>query len=625
MAVATLLLVASVCIGSGWPIPVPSDLAPTFKLDCLYNRTFAFDQDAPFDNATIFFRLDTTDPFTTYMWMQPDSLSRYLNDSPNETNYVILADDEALLQQLQINVNISSVTPSRLEQWHKQLFFCRTANLSSPVLDLLNAWTSPLTVIEVEQPYEQPRISLARFDCLYAWCTWPQDEQAFNVVYQPDPCQPSNSSHMWLVSPDTSACTIAEICTLAQAAGAPGIIIAAANDSSYLPLIGDQVAADANPGNLIVTVVSHTDGLVLRDSVTKTNATVVFNTDPVPGLMAGIDAQGRWFELGWEKYAYMMMLGWQAQYQIYLQQLHANLSKPAYIVPVFDRATMHGPTNAIITIPYPIAALTDYTTVELDMALSCPGNMDSDCATWDRTVHLYGCCHSDPSPSDDGCSVELGRWISPFRRRVGRWLTDISTLKPLLNDSYCTFHLTTDPWAQPWVVSLNLRYSKQTGDKAVATHPLFEGGVFNASYNDRHPVDIELVNKDANKVVLEAVITGHGSDNNGCGEFCPTSHHFVINGDEYMVNFTEAGTPFGCADKAIEGAEPNEHGTWYYGRNGWCDGMNVRPWQVDVTASATKKHPVTVSYYGWYHDATPQPTASPGIIIMQSHLVEVVT
>lgn len=32
------------------------------------------------------------------------------------------------------------------------------------------------------------------------------------------------------------------------------------------------------------------------------------------------------------------------------------------------------------------------------------------------------------------------------------------------------------------------------------------------------------------QVELFAVITGHGSDENGCGEFCVTSHHFLING-----------------------------------------------------------------------------------------------
>ena len=29
---------------------------------------------------------------------------------------------------------------------------------------------------------------------------------------------------------------------------------------------------------------------------------------------------------------------------------------------------------------------------------------------------------------------------------------------------------------------------------------------------------------------------------------------------------------------------PNEHGTWYFGRNGWCDGLDVEPLLFDITA-----------------------------------------
>ncbi len=43
--------------------------------------------------------------------------------------------------------------------------------------------------------------------------------------------------------------------------------------------------------------------------------------------------------------------------------------------------------------------------------------------------------------------------------------------------------------------------------------------------------------------------TGHGYDNNQCAEFCITSHHFTVNGHEHMLKFTEAGKPWGCADK----------------------------------------------------------------------------
>ena len=27
--------------------------------------------------------------------------------------------------------------------------------------------------------------------------------------------------------------------------------------------------------------------------------------------------------------------------------------------------------------------------------------------------------------------------------------------------------------------------------------------------------------------------------------------------------------------QVLQGSEPNEHGTWQYGRGGWCDGQEV--------------------------------------------------
>lgn len=42
---------------------------------------------------------------------------------------------------------------------------------------------------------------------------------------------------------------------------------------------------------------------------------------------------------------------------------------------------------------------------------------------------------------------------------------------------------------------------------------------------------------------------GHGSDENNCAEFCVTNHRFSINGREHWVNFTQAGTAWGCTTK----------------------------------------------------------------------------
>ena len=47
----------------------------------------------------------------------------------------------------------------------------------------------------------------------------------------------------------------------------------------------------------------------------------------------------------------------------------------------------------------------------------------------------------------------------------------------------------------------------------------------------------------------------------------------------------EAGSELGCATKTGRGALPNEHGTWYFGRNGWCDGQDVKPLVWDVTSA----------------------------------------
>lgn len=97
----------------------------------------------------------------------------------------------------------------------------------------------------------------------------------------------------------------------------------------------------------------------------------------------------------------------------------------------------------------------------------------------------------------------------------------------------------------------------------------FSGGTFDKNYNKKYKIITFDVPQNTTKVQLYAVITGHGSDNNNCCEFCVTSHHFIVNGIPHVLTFSEAGTPMGCADEVDEGVVPNEHGTWLYGRGGW--------------------------------------------------------
>ena len=153
--------------------------------------------------------------------------------------------------------------------------------------------------------------------------------------------------------------------------------------------------------------------------------------------------------------------------------------------------------------------------------------------------------------------------------------------------------------------------------------PLFRGGKFDKTYNLKGKRNINVtIPPSTLKVKIYATITGHGSDNNNCAEFCVTSHHFIINEKHKNTRiFDTAGTATGCADKVSEGSEPNEHGTWLYGRDGWCDGQNVSPWVEDITTQVNIGKENTIRYYGYYNGTDPNPVMNPGNVIMYSYLV----
>lgn len=80
--------------------------------------------------------------------------------------------------------------------------------------------------------------------------------------------------------------------------------------------------------------------------------------------------------------------------------------------------------------------------------------------------------------------------------------------------------------------------------------------------------------------------------------------------DRYFDRFMQAGTPYGCANKTSRGAVPNEHGTWYFGRNGWCDGLDVKPLMWDITKAIDLKAGGAneMTYFGWSYGDGDDPT-----------------
>ena len=86
-----------------------------------------------------------------------------------------------------------------------------------------------------------------------------------------------------------------------------------------------------------------------------------------------------------------------------------------------------------------------------------------------------------------------------------------------------------------------------------------------------------------------------------------------------MKSFKEANVTDGCVGQTSNGMVPNQGGTWWFGRGGWCPGKQVDPWVVDVTSEVTPGQPAEITYEGLY--GSQPPLAKLGDIDLSSYLV----
>ena len=329
-------------------------------------------------------------------------------------------------------------------------------------------------------------------------------------------------------------------------------------------------------------------------------------------------------------------------------------------VPVFAAERVHT-TTVDVQLP-PAVEMATFDGLEIDASFFCPGHIDENCGEWDYLAHLWVCerplvaenphadtpCQpavtgDDPIPADtlpcqcetplgavvdrthvcnaDGsgygacgcaCDTEMARWVTTYRRE-GRWVTDVSDMLALLR-SGGTQRLRLNA-GNPYDVDLALRFLRRgSGLHPAEARPLFHGGAFDLHYNEgREPVAF-TVPEGVERVRLVAWITGHGFgvERANCAEFCNHTHHFEVNGVEFVKSHPEAGLAYGCYFQVPQGVVPNQYGTWPYGRGGWCPGFDVKPWVVDVT-DALVPGENTITYQGLLNGSpyVPQPVENP--------------
>lgn len=298
----------------------------------------------------------------------------------------------------------------------------------------------------------------------------------------------------------------------------------------------------------------------------------------------------------------------------------------AVVIPLAKGKVVYDTLDVDVDLP-PASAMAGFDTMEVDLGLDCDHHRDGECGAWDYLSGLALCdAPGDGGDPDAGatCSTEIARWITPYWRE-GRWVTDVSGMLALVQSGgrtrmrwWATGQF--DPRKTNYTVSLSLRLSNHgKGRRPTRAIPLWTGGAWNAGYDAAHPDKQVAVPATAKAVELYVLGTGHGAATDNCAEFCDHEHHFVVGGKESVLSFPGAATSTGCAADVGKGVVPNQHGTWYFGRGGWCPGRDVAPWVVDVTSAVAKGGDTPLRYTTTYGGAPV--TVDRGVIALSSYLV----
>ena len=266
------------------------------------------------------------------------------------------------------------------------------------------------------------------------------------------------------------------------------------------------------------------------------------------------------------------------------------------------------------------ATMAGFDTLEIDLTMDCPdpeAGEFGNCGAWDYLSHIY--LQDD---EDEEKWHEVARFITTYHRE-GRYVVDATHLLAEISGGGVR-HLKYDispSWnPQSYMTQMDFRFSNRgKGYRPVALVPLWTGGSLDSNYNDNQ-ADLEVeIPESATRVEFRALLTGHGMAGGNCAEFCNHKHYFQINDSRYKKNHGTVGQAEGCIDEIENGMVPNQGGTWWFGRGGWCPGQQVEPFIENVTTDWVPGEAMELSYEVKIGVADPPDNS--GNIVLNSWLV----
>ena len=251
--------------------------------------------------------------------------------------------------------------------------------------------------------------------------------------------------------------------------------------------------------------------------------------------------------------------------------------------------------DGTLSLPDP-ATMAAYDTLEIDVLIECPdkdAQEISNCGAWDYLAYMW------LYDEDTESWLEMGRFITTYHRE-SRWVVDGSHALAWLQDGgdrTVRFEWAPSWNTQPSGITLQVRLSNQgKGVAPRAATAIFSGGGISSTFNDDRPaVEVEIP-ADATKVELVSIATGHGMDSSNCAEFCEHAHNYSVGSETWTQDLAIPDPNTGCREDVGNGTVPNQAGTWWFGRAGWCPGKRVDPFVVDITEQVSPGSTATVSY-----------------------------
>jgi len=201
----------------------------------------------------------------------------------------------------------------------------------------------------------------------------------------------------------------------------------------------------------------------------------------------------------------------------------------------------------------------------------CPGS-PTYCSDWDYTVQTY-------AMNKVGDTVELGRLITPYgkgSRMPASWnqnyYFDVTDFATVLKDSN-KIRIHYSGYSGGFTANIKFAMIEGTPERDVLGVQKLWAGSW-AFGNASNPIDSKVSAKSlvaptgTNAAVYRLNITGHGSDPNGCSEFC--EKYYQVLKDGTLVKQKSIWRD-NCGFNNLY----PQSGTWIYNRGNWCPGAGV--------------------------------------------------